>query len=317
MKINLGPVEQDEDELSSGGSTMLDEYIINKKYQEAANNARNKDIDTMYDDLINSTEAMKAINHPDVGFEPLQGTFTSGHVRQPSEELTIGHDYQPIQTEPDHGAGGSLVMGHEYPAMRSSFSNYTSRLDNRPGVDGPSHTNRLDDQLGDKQVWLKDSHKAWKEHFVNRLQQDTRFTLSKEQQAYILATVEHETAGTFKAIKEYKAKVGTRAAKLQSKYWDNGYYGRGYVQLTHKYNYARMGEILGVDLVNNPDLALKPDISYRILVEGMMRGSFTGARLSKYVNDNKADFYNARRVINGTDKAEHIANLANKWLAKL
>ncbi|MDB5100965.1 MAG: class chitinase [Cyanobacteria bacterium RYN_339] len=44
------------------------------------------------------------------------------------------------------------------------------------------------------------------------------------------------------------------------------YKGRGYIQLTGRANYAAYGAKLGIDLVNNPDLALRPDIAAKIVV---------------------------------------------------
>jgi Chitinase class I len=42
------------------------------------------------------------------------------------------------------------------------------------------------------------------------------------------------------------------------------YFGRGFIQLTWKNNYAAMGQKLGMDLVGNPDLALNPETAARI-----------------------------------------------------
>lgn len=85
----------------------------------------------------------------------------------------------------------------------------------------------------------------------------------------------------------------------------------GLAHLTHEFNYKAMGNIFRIDLVNNPVLALTPDISAQILVYGMMKGSFTTAPLSRYINSSKVDFINARRVVNGLDKASEIAENAN------
>ena len=43
------------------------------------------------------------------------------------------------------------------------------------------------------------------------------------------------------------------------------YHGRGFIQLTGRANYQYYGNALGVDLVNNPNLALDPKIAARIL----------------------------------------------------
>lgn len=44
------------------------------------------------------------------------------------------------------------------------------------------------------------------------------------------------------------------------------YRGRGVIQLTGKANYERYGKMIGVDLVNNPDLASDPDVAAKIAV---------------------------------------------------
>ena len=44
------------------------------------------------------------------------------------------------------------------------------------------------------------------------------------------------------------------------------YFGRGDIQLTGRDNYTRVGKALGIDLVNNPELAEKPEIAAQIAV---------------------------------------------------
>lgn len=42
------------------------------------------------------------------------------------------------------------------------------------------------------------------------------------------------------------------------------YKGRGFFQLTGRSNYSKCGDALGVDLINNPELAEKPELTFRI-----------------------------------------------------
>ena len=131
--------------------------------------------------------------------------------------------------------------------------------------------------------------------------------LSLPQCAYVLATAWHETAYTMKPIKE---RGGQRY--LRSKpYWP--YYGRGYVQLTWKRNYAKAARIFRQPFVKNPDLVMKPEFAAPILVRGMKEGWFTGKKLSDYINDSRKDYTNARRIVNGLDRARKIAGHARRF----
>jgi hypothetical protein len=54
-----------------------------------------------------------------------------------------------------------------------------------------------------------------------------------------------------------------------------------------------------------------------VLVHGFKTGAFTGRKITDYIDAQKTDFVNARRCINGLDRAQDIANMAMKYLAEL
>ena len=134
--------------------------------------------------------------------------------------------------------------------------------------------------------------------------------------AYMLGTVYHETAMTMQPISEYGRGVG-RAYGHPDPITRQVYYGRGYVQLTWKYNYRTMSAVVGEDLVAKPDLALEPAIAAKIMFYGMEHGSFTGVGLSRYFTAASADWINARRIINGLDCAPAIGMYSQEFLAGL
>ncbi len=45
----------------------------------------------------------------------------------------------------------------------------------------------------------------------------------------------------------------------------------------------------------------------------MKDGWFTGKKLGNFINGDKADYENARTIINGHDKAKIIANIARRY----
>lgn len=59
------------------------------------------------------------------------------------------------------------------------------------------------------------------------------------------------------------------------------------------------------------------NIALFVLVHGFKTGTFTGRKITDYINLNKTDFDNARRCINGMDHFRDIANIAKKYLANL
>lgn len=136
--------------------------------------------------------------------------------------------------------------------------------------------------------------------------------------AYMLATVKHECANTWQPVEEYGKGQGrpygqpTVVTDQNGTQYTNIYYGRGFVQLTWKMNYDKMGQLIGLGngLVVHPEHALEPTTAYSIMSYGMRHGSFTGKGLSSYIQGDTCDYLNARRIINGLDQAQTIQGYA-------
>jgi predicted chitinase len=98
-----------------------------------------------------------------------------------------------------------------------------------------------------------------------------------EELAQFLAQTAHES-NNFKSMVEYGGSLDFRkydpkyapkkAKALGNKKVGDGarYKGRGYIQLTGRYNYKRAGEALGLPLEAKPELVEKPEIAAKVAI---------------------------------------------------
>lgn len=121
-----------------------------------------------------------------------------------------------------------------------------------------------------------------------------------------LASIRAETEG-FKPISELPSKFNTADGGLPFGKYDNRndlgnqgppdgerFRGRGFIQLTGRFNYAKFGPALGVDLLTNPNLANDSQVASKLLAafvkdkEALIRAALARDDLAK-----------ARKLVNG------------------
>lgn len=156
--------------------------------------------------------------------------------------------------------------------------------------------------------------------------------------AYILATAYHETGTRMHPVRETFALTDEIAIKRLDKafadgrmkwvarpYWQNGFFGRGEVQITHSSNYKKLAPIVkkhfpGQDIYKNPSLLLVPEISTLVMVHGMVNGLFSGQKLADHGDGNPFfDHAGARGIVNPKEfgSFETIGGYSIKFLAAL
>jgi hypothetical protein len=122
--------------------------------------------------------------------------------------------------------------------------------------------------------------------------------------AYMLATVFHETSQTMQPVRE-----GGGEAYLRSKVY-YPWVGEGLVQVTWETNHRKFGATKPGQLMTWP-------IALRALFDGMIKGMFTTKKLADYFSGAREDWTGARKIINGTDRAELIAGYGRSFHAAI
>jgi len=153
--------------------------------------------------------------------------------------------------------------------------------------------------------------------------------------AYMLATTHHETGRTMQPVRETFATTDDDAVKRLEKAWIAGklpwvktpywrrdadgksWFGRGFVQLTHRTNYQKVGAVINVDFITNPDRAMDLDAALKVLFVGMRSGLFTSAKLSDFFSTSKETWVQARKIINGLESADLVAGYAKTYYAAI
>lgn len=136
---------------------------------------------------------------------------------------------------------------------------------------------------------------------------------------YILATIKHETADTFLPIRERGTKEyferyeGNKILGNTEPGDGEKFCGRGYSMITGRRNYQLFSDLLLVDLIADPTLAMTPTVAWSIISRGMVEGLFTGRPLRRYIHGEHMDFTNARRTVNGIDRADRVAGFARRF----
>lgn len=134
--------------------------------------------------------------------------------------------------------------------------------------------------------------------------------------AQLLAQAAHET-GDFANMEE----IGDKKYFLK-RYWKNvarrnalgnkhpqdaiNYRGRGFIQLTGRANYERIGNALGIDLLHHPELAAEPKTAAKIAVQ------YFKDRVQPKVDDFR-DTHQVTKTINPHDTPKATANRAKNY----
>lgn len=106
-------------------------------------------------------------------------------------------------------------------------------------------------------------------------------------------TVQVECSG-WVPVRERRADPEHQPAiyRLQNQYWDSGFYGRGFIQLTGRDNYKAASLAVDKRLLSNPDLALDADVAAAIFAWFF---DVSGAKSHAW----NGDLVGVRRAVNG------------------
>merc|ERR1719499_78470 len=136
-----------------------------------------------------------------------------------------------------------------------------------------------------------------------------RMSYSGVEAAQFMAQCAHECAG-FATMVEYSSgsQYENRTDLGNTQPGDGPRYkGRGYIQITGRYNYRTFGRYVGEDLENNPSLAADTAIAAKVAVQ------YWNRRVKPYVSNFSDTVAVTRRINGGTNGLQDRINKFNSY----
>lgn len=136
---------------------------------------------------------------------------------------------------------------------------------------------------------------------------------SKASCAAVIGTIAIETGSSFEPVEEaYYLDTDWNVVeawrKVHLRYWP--YHGRGFIQVTWESNYVAYGQILGLDLVGHPELALDPAVAAKILAAYWADRDIQAAA-------DRMDWVKVRLQVQGADAGlDRLKTIANYLMDK-
>jgi len=137
-----------------------------------------------------------------------------------------------------------------------------------------------------------------------------RMSYSGTEAAQFMAQCAHE-CDNFNTMEEYASGAAYEGrTDLGNIYPGDGvrYKGRGFIQITGRYNYREFGGYIGVDLENNPLLAEDEDTAAQVAVE------YWNRRVKPYVSDFSDTTAVTKKINGGTNGLQDRINKFNSYL---
>jgi predicted chitinase len=222
-------------------------------------------------------------------------------------EVHLHHEGSNEYAWEEHRPNGRLTVTyqHEAPPIHNNEDN--GRFSGRAGEESPERMEGV--EISDEDVAKIFPAATDRAHIASNLPLvlealRERGLGDKQMVLMALCTIRAETEG-FQPISEHVSKYNThhhpfdayehRASLGNTEDGDGSrFHGRGFVQLTGRHNYQEIGDKIGVDLVDDPELANDPKISAKILAEFLKdRETHIRAAMSQ------GDYIEARRLVNG------------------
>ena len=109
-----------------------------------------------------------------------------------------------------------------------------------------------------------------------------QFMAQTKHESWDFSRLKEKGVGQGYFAKKYDRQYAPRTAKiLGNKHVGDGekYHGRGFIQLTGRDNYRMASQALGIDLLNHPELAERPDVAAKIAIW------YWQTRVKPYINN--------------------------------